>query len=149
MRTLKCPSSLDRKQYRTFHQLREGERVFLLPRMCLRSECPVINHLVPMSFSCSAETSPVKAPPPPTQAFCADIWIRGASDFTTCCMYIAGGATTMSTSSSSVVAFRSDTSLAMDSCVPLHFQFPPTKNLPVPTMTTTPRLLVARPVPAT
>lgn len=44
-----------------------------------------------------------------------------------------GGATTTSTSlgTAPAAALRSATSFSTEACVPLHFQFPPTKKLPV------------------
>mmetsp|Transcript_2303 Transcript_2303/g.8909 ORF Transcript_2303/g.8909 Transcript_2303/m.8909 type:complete len:112 (-) Transcript_2303:94-429(-) len=50
-----------------------------------------------------------------------------------------GGAQITSTSAVISPAFKSFTSFAIDLEFPLHFQFPPTTNLPVPAMATTER----------
>ena len=51
-------------------------------------------------------------------------------------MYRNGGATTTSTLSATSPALRPSTSASIDAFVPLHFQFPPTMNLPSPCATT-------------
>ena len=73
-----------------------------------------------------------------TQAFCAaTLNLLASSASTAWSMYRNGGATTISTLSAISPAFSPLHSSATLAMVPLHFQLPPTINLPVPSFLTT------------
>ena len=91
------------------------------------------------SANISALTSPVNAPPSLTQQFCAESLNWRSIVLWTLGRYSIGGATITSTSASISPLFKSFTSCVMDAVFPLHFQFPPTTNLPVPAIVATQR----------
>mmetsp|Transcript_10388 Transcript_10388/g.44192 ORF Transcript_10388/g.44192 Transcript_10388/m.44192 type:complete len:305 (-) Transcript_10388:182-1096(-) len=109
------------------------------PHSARRSECPRMTHGTPASTSISAATSPVNAPPAPTQQFCAASWYLRSRVLCTLGRYTMGGAQITSTSAVMSPAFSSFTSFTMEAVLPLHFQLPPTTKRPVPAMATTER----------
>jgi hypothetical protein len=59
-------------------------------------------------------------------------------------MYTIGGAQMTSTSAVIFPLFKLAHNLSIESIVPLHFQFPPTTNFPVPSQTTREDLCAAK-----
>tara|TARA_B100001142_G_scaffold105077_1_gene107036 strand:+ start:1852 stop:2253 length:402 start_codon:yes stop_codon:yes gene_type:complete len=70
-----------------------------------------------------------------THAFCAATCIGAFSSLSAWSTYKNGGATTTSTLSPTSPPFNASMSAVTEARSPLHFQFPPTMNRPVPSLT--------------